>query len=200
MSRVDHTARRWVGRGGTVAFVLAALAVARAIGDDLPQTAERYAEPHLVEVSMGQEADLRLAHVSVDNPRLAASVRGTIDLYETSGVWVIVDVTFTPTVEDAGIGYAELVDTEGRSYRTSRFESNSCRVSQPLITQRCAVALELPVEAVTGAVLRLAADEFRTSYDSMLEVDLGLEAEDATGLSADDAPVVLRQPDLAGTG
>lgn len=190
MSRLLTFARRWSGRGGTIAFVVAALALARVIGDQYPDAAAHYARPHLVQVALGETAHLRTMDVVVDAPQVGTTVQDDWSVLETSGVFVQVEVAYTPTLEDTGLRYAEIVDAQGRSFTTTRSGSNTCTLSRPLVTSHCSVALELPADAVPGATLRLAADGFNPGYDSMLEVPLGLDAADVEAALADPTPLV----------
>lgn len=170
-------ADRWVGRAGTIGFVLAALALARVIGDQFPDPIQEFERPHPVEAEVGGTAELRLADVEVHDVRLGTELVGPGALFPTEGVWVVTDLTFTPTVEDAGLPFAQLVDADGRTYTSTRgFQSSTCGSSAPGIPLTCAVALEIPADAAVGATLQLAP-RIDPRYDNLLTLDLGLTAE-----------------------
>lgn len=189
MSGLRSTAGRWTGRAGTVAFVLAALALARVVGDSYPAPMQQFAQPHEVRATVGEPAHLRTLDVTVDDVRLGRSFSYSSSLYETPGVFVMVDVTFTPTLKDATVAYAELVDAQGRSYTRTRADTNLCQLVAPGITSRCSIALEIPAEAAPGAVLRLGHDGWRSSFDSLLVLDLGLDAAEVSGAAPPGRPL-----------
>ena len=105
--------------------------------------------------------------------------------------WVVADLTLTPTVEDAGLPHVQVVDAGGRTFGLTRGSTtNSCRLTQPGIPLRCSVAVELPADALAGAVLQLAPVP-DPRFDHLLQVDLGL------GADADPAPVAAAADDTA---
>lgn len=180
---------RWLGRAGTVGFVVAALALGRVIGDQFPDPIQEFEEPHIVHAEVGEPAQLRLAQVQVDAVHVGTEFRGAGTLLPTEGVWVMADVTMTPTLEDVGLSYLRMVDPQGRVFGLTRGgETNTCRVSQPGIPMTCSIAIELPTDAVPGITLEVAptADP---RYDNVLSVDLGLEAQDVEQALAGTDPV-----------
>ena len=183
-------ADRWVGRAGTIAFVLAALALARVIGGHFPEPIEEFEEPHRMVAEVGEEASLRAAHVTVDEVRLGSSVVGHGLSLPTDGVWVVLDLTYTPTTEDAGLPYAQVVDGQGRTFRTTMPSSSTCILSGPGIPSSCSMAIELPADAVPGATAQLAtwADP---RFDNLLEVPLGLTAADVEAALGSDGVELL---------
>lgn len=183
-------ADRWVGRAGTIAFVVAALALARVIGGQFPQPIEEVEEPHRVTGTVGEQASLRAAEITVDEVRLGPELVGPGLALTTDGVWVVADVTFTPTLEDAGLAYVQVVDGEGRIFRATRPGTSTCNASGPGIPLSCSLAIEVPADAVPGATLQLAP-EVDPRYDNLLELPLGL-TEDAVGTALTGEGVELR--------
>lgn len=181
---------RWLGRAGTIGFVVAALALGRVIGNQFPDPIQEFEQPHLVHAEVGEVAELRLAQVQVDAVHVGTQFRTDGALMPTDGVWVMADITMTPTLQDAGLPYLRMVDAQGRTFGLTRGSTtNTCRVSQPGIPLVCSVAIELPADAVPGIVLE-AAPVLDPRYDNVASVDLGLQATDAEQALAADEPVV----------
>lgn len=170
-------ADRWVGRAGTIGFVVAVLALGRVIGDQYPDPIQEFEQPHLVEAAVGDPTGLRLADVEVHGTRLGTELVGPGSVLPTDGVWVVTDLTFTPTLEDIGLPFAQLVDAQGRVYTATRgMAGSSCGATAPGIPLTCAIALEIPADAAVGAALHLGP-RLDPRYDDVLVVDLAVTAE-----------------------
>lgn len=193
MSAVTTLGARWAGRAGTVAFVLVALALGRAVGDELPSPIDSYARPHEVTATLGRPVQLRAATVTVDGVGVSSSFQSSSSVYTSPGIFVLADVTFTPTLEDSALGHVEIVDRQGRSFTVTRTGGNTCPLTAPGLLTRCSVVLELPEDALPGATLRLGTDGTDTAYQDLAVLDLGLSAEDARQ-AADAEPLVPREP------
>lgn len=195
---------RWVGRAGTIGFVLAALALARAIGTQFPDPLDEFEQPHVVTAALGQTVELRTAEVTVQDVRVGTELVASGTPLPTEGVWVMAELSYTPTAEDTGLPYARIVDGDGRTFLATRGGTNTCGSSGPGIPLTCSVSIEIPADAAPGAVLQLAStgDHQRDTvrFDSLLELPLGLTAADveaaqATGSSLEiPAPVPGRTP------
>jgi hypothetical protein len=180
-----------------VAFVLAALALARAVGDDLPSPFDTYAAPREVATTEGEATRLRAATVTVEGVELSRTYRSSSSLYVTPGVFVLAHVAFSPTLEDLTLGHVEIVDPAGRSFTPTRSGASTCPLTAPGLVARCSVLLELPADALAGARLRLGTNGTDTAYQDLAVLDLGLTAQDAE-LAADAEPVRPREPLLEG--
>lgn len=192
---------RWTGRAGTIAFVVAALALGRVVGDRFPDPIKALEEPHVVEAQVGEAGELRLARVQVDQVQVGTRYRGSSSLLTTDGVWVMADITLTPTLQDVGLTYAQVRDGQGRIFGPTRGgATNTCRVSQPGIPLTCSVALELPEDAVPGARL-LLAPVLDHRFDNVVSVDLALTADDVARAQADpQAEPLTPRDEIAGAG
>lgn len=188
MSWLDDFSRRWIGRAGITAFVVAALAVGRVVGDDVPAGGKILQEPHDVVVALGEPAHLRTATVTVDAVRLAHSVTDEFGytVQETPGVYVVVEITSEAGGAPAGVLSATLSNTDGtRTFARTR-PTLTCREQPPGMVQTCGVALEIPPGELEGARLLLATNMFDGRYDDQLVLPLGLtetDAEDAEDLA-----------------
>lgn len=191
----SRMAGRWLGPAGKIGFVVAALALAQVIGDQFQNPIEEVAEPRLHTVAVGEGAQLRALSIEVEDVRLGTALVEDDTTLPTEGVWVVTDVTYTPTTQDAGVPMAQIVDQAGRTYRQTRLGSSSCISTMPDVPLSCSVALEVPADALEGARLRLGANE-DPRYDDLLDVDLGLSAADGEAAVAAAETVELRMPDL----
>lgn len=178
---VDRVSRRWVGRAGMTAFVIAALAVGRVVGDAVPRAEKVMEVPHDVVVALGEPAELRTATITVDAVSLAQSVTDELGytVQQTPGVYVVVEMTSTARDQPAGVLSAALSSADGsRTFKRSR-PTLTCLSQPPGMTQTCGVALEIPPEELDGARLLLSTHMFEGRYDDQLVLPLGLTAADA---------------------
>lgn len=180
MNIADQLSRRWAGRLGVTGFVIAALALGRAIGDDLPDSAALLAEPHQVEVGVGETAQMRTMQVTVESVQLARTVVeewGTEKA--TPGVFVVAELTSRAGSETAGPTWFAVTSADGSRVWENTRGLRSCLISHPGLEQRCSVAIEVPPEELEGMRLLASGDQFDQRYDSQLVLDLGLTPADA---------------------
>ena len=176
-----------------------AFLIGRVVGDRFPDPLAAFEEPHVVRAQVGEPAALRLAEVQVDEVRVGTAYRGHGSLLTTEGVWVMADITLTPTLKDVGLPNAQVRDAQGRVFGPTRGgDTNTCRVSQPGIPLTCSIAIELPEDAVPGATMVLAPVP-DPRFDNVLSVDLGLTAEDVDRARAQTEPLQPRDA-IAGGG
>lgn len=190
---------RWLGPAGKIGFVVAALALAQVIGDQFPDPVDEVGEPHVRSAEVGESAELRALEIMVVDVRLGQTLQGPGSIASSPGVWVVPDVTYTPTTKDVGVALAQIVGSDGRVYRATRPLSANCGVSQPGLSKTCSVALELPVEALDGAVLQLAS-ALDPRFDDLLEVDLGLTAADGQAAAGQTVSLVEQHFPILGEG
>lgn len=184
MSVLDQLAGRWVGRLGVTAFVIAALAVGRVIGHDLPQPATVMADPHARHAEVGETVELRRATVTVTDIRLSETLQ--IDpaspAIGTSGVFVVADLQTTARFDDATISDVAITRPNGSAvttWRATRPGSHTCQVAPPGVPQACQTTIEVPIDRLEGMQLELSAAYGDTRFDDMLVIDLGLTPADA---------------------
>ncbi len=187
---------RWAGGAGTAAFVVAALAVGRVVGDQLPEPFDRLSAPREHVVAVGEAAHLRTADVVVTGTHLGAVLDDGTAGVTTPGVWLVADLEITGTDGDSRLGTWEVVSADGtRSWSQTRGLTRTCSVAPPGVTQRCSVALEVVPEALPGATLRLGTvSDLR--YDDVAVVDLGLTAEDVEAAAGSATEVALAPTEL----
>lgn len=168
---------RWAGAAATAVFVVAALAVGRAVGSELPQAFDRLGAVRDHRVAVGETAYLRTAEITVTDVHLGTTLDDWQAPLTTPGLWVVADVELTPTDEDAGLADWQVVGEDGTSWGRTRPLVDTCRRVPPGVPQRCAVVVEVPPEALPGAVLHLTT-ELDVRYDDRAVVELGLTADD----------------------
>lgn len=100
--------------------------------------------------------------------------------HDTSGVWLVVDVTAKAADEPLMLGKAQILTRDGRRYaRTERLGGGARQLSgvelQPGIESRGAIVFELPADQIVGAQLVLA-DSPIAILDSELRIDLAITA------------------------
>ncbi|AXH97002.1 hypothetical protein [Ornithinimicrobium avium] len=187
---------RWLGGLGTSAFVLAALAVGRVVGDQLPDPFEPLSAPREHAVGVGETAYLREAELTVTGTRLGPLLDDGLSPVPTPGIWLVVDLELTGAGSDSQLRTWEVVAADGTSWAQTRGLTRTCSLVPPGITQRCSVALEVLPAALPGATLRLGtASDLR--YDDVAVVELGLTAADVEA-AASDAPVATLPLELVG--
>lgn len=112
--------------------------------------------------------------------------------YSTTGVYVLVPITFTAAGEPQSLSYVALRDAEGRVYVTGTGRNPfSIGTAQPGIPRHTQAAVELPVDAAAGAevVIALQANDEDHRRDDVAVIDLGISAADAEAWAGDDAAV-----------
>lgn len=188
---------RWTGRLGTTAFVVAALAVGRVVGDELPQPFDRLGAPRDHHVAVGETAHLRTAQVTVTDVHLGPVLDDMSTPLTTPGTWLVAELEITPTEADASLAGWHVVGPDGREWGRSRALLDTCRSAPPGVTQRCGIAVEVLPDALPGAVLRLATEE-DVRYDDRAVVDLGLTAQDVAAAQGTVTPLVVPAFEMEG--
>ncbi|MCE1177629.1 MAG: hypothetical protein LWW86_01135 [Micrococcales bacterium] len=180
---------------GTAALVVAALSTGRVITDLLPDTNRAYRawERH---VAVGETAQLRYAAVRatrVDGARQIVPPDNNVLVSPT--LWVVVDLTAVPREDNVSLSYAELRDTTGRAYPTSRRSRISCATTNPGIPTKCTAYLEVATDHLPGATLlvsRAGSDSLGDAQgrgDDAAVIDLGITPEQVTRWRAVKDPV-----------
>ncbi|SDU77676.1 hypothetical protein [Jiangella alkaliphila] len=179
-------------------LLVAALATGRAVEGLMPVDEETGA-PFERPGDVGDRIETRWGDVEVTS--VAGSTRiedpsGTPHL--TTGVYVVVEWTYTAAGEPQVPSYVAIRDTEGRLFRTSveRNPYSSGGAAQPGIPRRLAAAIEVPADAVAGAelVVTLQSNPENHRRDDLAVVDLGLTADDAGAWAASEEPIEVDEP------
>lgn len=177
---------------GAGVAVLAALAVGHVVVTAFPVD-ERVQAPFVRTTAVGEPVDLRYARLTAGEPAGSTVLDpGLGQLLTTSGVWLTVPLTIEAVGQPRALGFAELVGGDGRTYAVFQSGRSSFLpgTAQPGIPRYATVSVEVPVEAVPGAHLRVALNFEDRRRDDLADIDLGLTADDAEAWAADDTPVV----------
>ncbi|TDE01043.1 hypothetical protein [Jiangella asiatica] len=202
--RRSATTRRPLTRQTAAAVLLiAALATGRAVQDLMPaeQDAARAFERH---GGVGEPLELRWGTVEVGAVEGSTRISADGQVRVTSGVYLVVPITFTAAVEPRAIAYVAVRDTSGRVFDTSveRNPFTSGGNAQPGIPRRMTAAVELPADAVAGAelVVALPSNDEDHRHDDVAVVDLGLTAADAQAWAAVEDELPVDEPVDAAAG
>ena len=102
----------------------------------------------------------------------------------TPGVWVVIQFSVTAAEENTSLGFAELRDAGGRSWRASHGRNGStCLVGPPGVRVGCVAVFEVPADAIPTLRIRLAP-QLDQRFDEVADIDLGLSAQDAEDFAA----------------
>jgi hypothetical protein len=188
--------RRVARRAGAGVLIIAALAAGRAVttayDDDTGLD-----DPFVVAGSLGEPVSLRYADVTATGVDGSTLVSPDLGL-RTTGVWLVIPLKIVTKGEPADVRYAAVEDTRGRVYVANGDRSQyQPGVAQPGVPRYASVLVELPVDAVAGAHLRVALDSLDQRRDDMADIDLGLtEVEARTWAARTDK---LQVPEPAST-
>ena len=179
---------RRVGHAGLALLLLAATAV---MWKQMPTTVESWA-PITVDGAVGERTIGRNIEVTVVDARQAKTVtfssRGTVTRLSSSGAWLVLTVTYGPTVKPASPSFALEVGKRTYVPHVTTFGASD---EQPDLPRTGLAVFELPA-TVRSATL-LVANETMDIYgnrltaplDSQIEVPLTLEGQPAGSLDLD---------------
>lgn len=191
-------AKRLPRQAAFAVLLVAALATGRAVETLMPVDDET-AAPFERAGGVGERVETRWGDVEV------TSVAGSTRIEDasgatrvTSGVYLVVDWTYTAAGEPQIPAYVAIRDDQGREFRTSveRSPYDSGGVAQPGIPRRVAAAIEVPADAVAGAELVITLQQNPENHrrDDIAVVDLGLTGDDADAWAASEEPLAVAAP------
>ncbi|WP_027342473.1 DUF4352 domain-containing protein [Hamadaea tsunoensis] len=166
---------------GVVTFltVATALAVGGAITAYMPDKDEQ--ERPFVRTGAGSDSvDARLFDAQVLGVRGGTKLAGGGAAHDTSGVWILVTVRVTAKKETSSVGYAALIDGDGRTFRATERVTLPVggRLLQPGLPVRMELAFEVPKDVPLPLAIRLAEPPFELRVQAIAQIDLGLGAPD----------------------
>ena len=192
--------RRRLSRWLTVPALTAALLFGSWAVSHLPTSSSVANAQFIRSGTVGQSVDLRTGSVKVTGVRSAAEIQSGNQVAKTPGIWLVVDVDFTPRNEPRDLLSPQLSDSMERSF--GGFQAITvppCRAGQPGMVLSCTFALELPTDALSGATLLLHSEDSlsRVPFD-VASIDLGIDQSRAEQLAAETGRVVLKEPRVRG--
>lgn len=192
--------RRRLSRWLTVPALTAALLFGSWAVSHLPTSSSVANAQFIRSGTVGQSVDLRTGSVKVTGVRSAAEIQSGNQVAKTPGIWLVVDVDFTPRNEPRDLLLPQLSDSMERSF--GGFQAITvppCSAGQPGMVLSCTFALELPTDALSGATLLLHSEDSlsRVPFD-VASIDLGIDQSRAEQLAAETGRVVLKEPGVRG--
>ena len=192
--------RRRLSRWLTVPALTAALLFGSWAVSPLPTSSSVANAQFIRSGTVGQSVDLRTGSVKVTGVRSAAEIQSGNQVAKTPGIWLVVDVDFTPRNEPRDLLLPQLSDSMERSF--GGFQAITvppCSAGQPGMVLSCTFALELPTDALSGATLLLHSEDSlsRVPFD-VASIDLGIDQSRAEQLAAETGRVVLKEPRVRG--
>ena len=193
--------RRRLSRWLTVPALTAALLFGSWAVSHLPTSSSVANAQFIRSGTVGQSVDLRTGSVKVTGVRSAAEIQSGNQVAKTPGIWLVVDVDFTPRNEPRSLLAPQLSDSEGRDF--GDFQAITvppCGPGQPGMVLGCTFALELPADALQGAVLLLFLEKalLTSAPFDVASIDLGIDESRAEQLAADTGRITVEPPRVKG--
>jgi len=185
-------------------LLIAALAVGGVVSNWRPIEGDRVdvrERPYIVAGQVGDSVSARSFEARLVSVRGARLLGIRSKGYETGGVWILVRVRLTATTESTAIGYAALIDDQGREFlQSNRFTqllAAGGRTLQPGIPVEGEIAFEVPRDVATSLRLRVASPILDLRMDGMAEIALP-KTDTATidKWATAKEPVVMESPEV----
>jgi hypothetical protein len=192
--RLPRPSRAQLGAG---ALVFAALSVGRVVTEWLPDGPSPVREFERA-AAVDEPVQLRYGNLRVTDVDGGKQLATTGSAMLSPGLWVTAHVDFTPTVDKAGLAYAELRDGKGRVLTRGTRNVLECATVNPGIPGHCLVAFEVDPTALPGSHLTLTRNLNDQRGDDMAVVDLGITVDQVTMWKARATPVELVMPKAKG--
>ena len=192
-----HRLPRWV----TVPALVVALLFGSWAASHLPTSDSVRNAPFFRAGTTDQLVELRMGSVKVTRVRSAAEIQSGNQVATTPGIWLVVDVDFTPRDEPRNLLPPQLSDSQGRDFGDFQaINVPSCGPGQPGMVLGCTFALELPKDALQGAVLLLFLEKalLTSAPFDVASIDLGIDESWAEQLAAETGRVTLKEPRVKG--
>lgn len=158
--------------------VIATLAAGRALAQALPTT-EAGTRPFVTTAQIGEQVQLRDGSVVVTGVRGAPTLSQWQQTYATPGLYVMVDITFTPADEVTTVQWAQFRATNGTLWggSPSNRHPDTCYGAIPGLSLTCSVAVDVPVDHLAGLHVVLGPDVGGEDFDAVADVDLAITPE-----------------------
>jgi hypothetical protein len=190
----------WRRTLGTAALVLLAVAVggvANAYEPD-PMVQQR---PFIRTGHKGDRVDARTFDAVLLGVRGGAVIKSRGAPHDTSGVWIVAKVRLTGHGEPVQLGQVSIRDGDGRIFRASaRIDNNPpLRQLQPGLAVDCEIAFEVPKDVPLPVAARLTSALIDPRMEGMAELELDVTAQQLQQWAADQTPLTVMKPELAGS-
>ena len=158
--------------------VLATLAAGRLLAQTLPDP-EVGTRPFVTSAQVGDTVELRDGRVQVTGVRGAPSLQQWGKVYTTPGLYVMVDLTYTPNNVETALQWAQFRATDGTLWggAPSSRHPDTCEGAVPGLALTCSAAIDIPPDQLAGLHVILGPAVGGPEYDAVAEVDLGITAD-----------------------
>ncbi len=158
--------------------VIATLAAGRLLAQTLP-TSQAGTRPFVTTAQIGERVPLRDGSVVVTGVRGAPTLSQWQQTYTTPGLYVMVDITFTPADEITTLQWAQFRATNGTLWggSPSNRHPDTCSGAIPGLPLTCSVAVDVPVDRLAGLHVVLGPDASGEDFDAVADVDLAITAD-----------------------
>ena len=170
---------------GVGALLVAGLALTQSLdallpsatGEDFGTGAQR---PFVREGAPGTPISLRAGDLTVSSVEGATTVEEQLrQPVTTEAVFLVIRFTWTPRTQSSSITKVALADTHDRTFTVTSIGSGrdgvSCPIAQPGVTADCTAVVELPRDALPGAVLTLATNAIDEGLDDVAQVTVDVD-------------------------
>ena len=180
----------------TTLLVIVALLVGSTLTRHLPDPNEFRDAPYPVAGVLGEPVRLRTGEITLTGVRSARTVEIFGNVAATTGVWLVVDVTYEPLHEPGLMAgsQARVEALDGRQFGGLQPVTNNCGPANPGLPVACQLPFEVDDAALEGLVLAIPALAENWGADHVTAIDLGITAERAEELRASEDHVVLLRP------
>lgn len=170
----------------TALLVIAALFVGSMVTDRLPKPEDALNAPFPHHGAVGRPVPLRTGTVLVTGLRSAKQVQAYADVAGTQGIWLVVDLEWTPSTQPFILSGADsrIETVAGKRYGGPSPLTTTCTSVQAGITHTCAFAFEMNPAALAGATLLIPASADLKASDDIAIIDLGIDETRAQALAA----------------
>jgi hypothetical protein len=184
-------------RADATVRISATLAICAAITSHTP-TVDTQQRPFVRTGNVGSVVNVRTFDATVLGVRGAALISDANGAHDTSGIWIIVRVRLTAIGNPLSLGYAALLDGQGRTYRATG------RIDQPLLISRelepgipvtTELAFEVPTSVASDLSLQLATgldDDLR--MDALTRIRLPIDSAEIRQWQASKTPTTVAGP------
>lgn len=179
----------------TAIIVVVALFLGSRIVQLIPSADEQFGRPFEHHAAVGDAVEVRTGTIKVTGLSSATEVENFGSVAATTALWLVVDYEWKTVKEPRAyaVSLIELMAADGRTYGGLSPIATGCNPGQPHIKVLCQAIVEMPADALEGAVLHMPAGT-GDERDDLVIVDLGIDAARAAELAQPEARIVLPGP------
>lgn len=179
----------------TAVIVVLALFLGSQVVQLIPSAEEQFGRPFEHHATVGEAVSVRTGTLKVTGVQTGQEIELYHQVASTTALWLVVDFEWLAKDRPAPYAVTEirLLTPDGRTYGGVPPVAAACIPGQPHITLHCQAPIEVPADALEGAVLRLPA-ALNSELDDVVFVDLGIDAARAAELAAPAGRIQLTGP------